>query len=403
MKLLFLSPILPYPIIDGDRQRAHHLLKALAEKHEVHFICFVRSQDESAHLKEMNKICATAQSVLITRKQLLLNCLRAWFGSRPLNVAAFSSKRMQALVNKTVSEHQIEGVHAYRLRMAPYALQAKVGFRVLDYTDAMTRQFQTRAQVQTGMARQVYLQHEIQRLKKYEVLVSHQFQATLISSARDRQLLVELGANPAMTEVTNGVDIKAITAVKKLSKDSCLLFLGNLEYAPNAWGLRDFCEHTWPRIKERLPQATLQVIGKVSDTVKDDPIMQQTGIQYLGVVAKLNTYFNQTRVAICPLQVASGRQFKVIEYFAAGLPTVCTSIVAEKLEAQAGKHCLVGDDPETFAQQVTVLCQDDSKSEKMRKAARTLAEQKYAWSNAADKMQTLYSSNKKTDKQRKHA
>jgi len=390
MNILFLAPIIPYPVIDGDRQRAYRLLQELADRHTVHFLGFIRDPAERENLAVLKKFCASAECVLITRQQLICNCLGAWFSRTPLNVAAFASSRMRQAVRRIVRKQQVECIHAYRLRMAPYALQSEVPYRVLDYTDAMTRQFQNRRVVQSGFLKQFYINHEIKRLANYEVAMSHQFNACLISSRLDREVLVEMGAAEHLQEVTNGVDTQRFRLVRKLPPEPALLFLGNLEYAPNWWGLQHFCQETWPRIREKLPTAQLNVIGKIPAEMKSNTQRKFEGVNFLGVVPDLKKYFFKARVAVCPLEVASGRQFKVIEYFAAGLPAVTTTIVADNLGARPNCHCLVADTPADFAQQVYRLCQEDRLAERLRRAARVFVEKNYDWSIAVARLRDIY-------------
>jgi len=78
--------------------------------------------------------------------------------------------------------------------------------------------------------------------------------------------------------------------------------------------------------------------------------------------------------------VAAGRQFKVIESFAAGVPVVATPVVAENLRAVPEEHLLVADAPGDFARQVVRLCRDTGLADRLRRNARALAERDYDWS-----------------------
>ncbi len=390
MNILYLSAIIPYPLEDGDCQRCHHLLRALAKKHTVHFLGFMRAPDEARNLKHLKKYCATTQGVLLTRAHVIGNCLRTWWGARPLNVTSYQSRAMAAAAREVARQHRIQGVHAYRLRMAPYALGIPAEFRVLDYTDSLTRHFENRLRTQTGSLKRAYLKHEAIRLRAYETEVSRQFSASIISSHLDREWLQTLGASDTMAEVTNGVDTRYFTPAPKLTRAPELLFVGNLEYPPNLWGLREFCQRTWPLIRKKQPDARLTVIGRQPRDFDREPVFRQPGVQYLGVVPDLRPYFRRARAAICPLEVASGRQFKMIEYFAAGVPAVASPLVAENVAARPGQHCLVGGSPTEFSRQVLRLLSDRRLADRIRRAARKLALEKYDWKVAARQLQTVY-------------
>jgi glycosyltransferase involved in cell wall biosynthesis len=353
MNILFLSPIVPYPLVDGDRQRAYHLLRHLARGHRVHLLCFLRSPEERKNLQLLKKVCAVVEGVEITRGEIICNCLKAWPGRQPLNVAAFQSKKMRGRVRQAIKQYSIDVSHAYRLRMAPYALEAHPGRRVLDYTDSLARYFQTRAKVKNPWWKQRYLKREIQRLEEYEAWVSKQFDTCLISSERDREALYQLGAAGNIEVITNGVDTKALTPRAKLVPTPELLFVGNMRYVPNQEGLRKFCEEIWPRIRAEMPQAHLTIVGQ--KPAARDRAWQYAGVKFAGVVPRLEPFFHQARAAICPLDIATGRST-----------------------------------PTEFAQQVIRLCRDDGLAERLRQAARNLARKEYDWSVPAGRMDKLY-------------
>ncbi|MCK5218576.1 glycosyltransferase [bacterium] len=388
MNILFLSPIVPYPLVDGDRQRAYHLLRHLARGHRVHLLCFLRSPEERKNLQPLKKVCARVEGVEITRGEIIYNCLKAWPGWQPLNVAAFRSEKMRSKVKQTIDKFGINAVHAYRLRMAPYAVEVKARLRILDYTDSLTRYFQTRVKVKNSWWKQRYLKREIERLGNYEAWVSRQFDTCLISSVRDRKALYQLGAAKNIEVITNGVDTKALTPHVRLVSTPELIFVGNMRYVPNQEGLRKFCEEIWPRIRAEIPHVRLTIVGQ--KPVARDRAWQYAGVEFAGVVPRLEPFFHQARVAICPLEIATGRQFKVLEYFAAGIPAVVTPKVAENLQVEGEKHLLVGNTPEDFAQQVIRLCRDEGLAERLRQAARELTRKEYDWSVPEARIEKIY-------------
>jgi polysaccharide biosynthesis protein PslH len=389
MNILYLSTIVPFPLDDGDRQRSYHLLEALAEKHRVHLLCFLRGPHEAAPLKALARLCASTQGIPISQAQIYANSLGAVLGSRALNVASFHSAAMAAAVRQAVVQRRIDVLHAYRLRMAPFALAVQVRRRVLDYTDSLARQFANRLEAHPRAWQRWYWQGEAKKLAQYEVEVSRRFDACLISSAADRDYLRTLGARP-MAEVTNGVDTQAVRPARRLPAEPRLLFVGNLEYPPNHWGMQEFCRHTWPLIRTQAPQARLTVAGRKPRDFSRNPAYHQPGLEFLGVVPDLAPHFRASRVAICPVHVASGRQFKVLEYFAAGLPTVTTPRVAENAHARPGRECLTADTPEAFARQVVHLLADDRLAARLRTAARRLVLAQYDWRHAAASLHAVY-------------
>lgn len=385
MKILFLSPLVPYPPVDGDRQRAYHLLQALASRHTVHLLCAYQTRTEGRRLADLKGLCASVEGVHHPRRRIVANSLAAWANPEPLNVAAFRNATLLRRTRELAARLGADAVHAYRLRMAPYALAAPVRRRVLDYTDALTRYFQARLKEPAPFWKGAYLRREAARVADYEARIGRHFDACLISSPHDRDELLRRGAAPNFTVVSNGADLQALHPTARLTPEPVVLFVGNLRYPPNALGVEAFCREVWPAIHAEVPKARFLAVGRPPRRPARFP-----GAEFAGVVADLGPYYAQARVAVCPLEVAAGRQFKVIEAFAAGVPVVTTPVVAGNLDTKPGRHLLAAADPAGFAHHVVRLCRDHALASRLRRAARTLAVARFGWDRAARDLLAVY-------------
>src|SRR5690348_6764119 len=64
MKLLFLSPYLPYPPQSGARRRVHDLLIELSRRHEVSLLVFTApGEDENATIQALGQYCTRVVTV----------------------------------------------------------------------------------------------------------------------------------------------------------------------------------------------------------------------------------------------------------------------------------------------------------------------------------------------------
>jgi glycosyltransferase involved in cell wall biosynthesis len=163
--------------------------------------------------------------------------------------------------------------------------------------------------------------------------------------------------------------------------------VGNLQYAANAEGLNWFCRDCWPQIHSALPESRLTVVGIPSRAVGNVAGMERTG-----VVPEVLPYYHRSRVAICPVRASAGRQFKVLEAFAAGIPVVATSQVAENLGAKDGEHLLVADSAADFARQVIGLCRNRRLAEGLRARALRFVRKNFSWQLPKTDLLALYRS-----------
>src|SRR3990172_13373493 len=74
MKILMITPYLPYPLVSGGQIRTYNLLKNLAPKHQITLASFIRDSDETQYLKDLKPFC---------KKIIILQRRRAF---SPLNI-----------------------------------------------------------------------------------------------------------------------------------------------------------------------------------------------------------------------------------------------------------------------------------------------------------------------------
>ena len=389
MKILFLSPIVPYPLTSGDQIRAYKFLKFLHEKHSVHLICFSRNTSTLEAEQALKKICDKITLVPISQTKLIYNSLLAWFTPRPLNVAAFRSKKMFELIAHIVKEEKIDVIHAHRLRMAEYALSAAAKYKVLDYTDSLARYFRLCLKFSDQGIKKSYLKRELKCLASYEPLMSKIFDGKIIISPRDQEELYTLGAEDIKV-IPNGVDFFPAYNQEERAKANKIVFVGNMRYMPNLLGIKEFCEKSWSLILQAIPQASLIIIGPKPKAYWLNKLQKYPRLEFKGVVPDLLSCLQQARVAICPVELAVGRQTKVLEYLSAGVPTVTTKRVGLNITSKPENIFLIAQTYEKFAKQVIKLYQDRDLAVSLSKAGQEFIRQEYAWEITARQLHELY-------------
>jgi len=157
-----------------------------------------------------------------------------------------------------------------------------------------------------------------------------------------------------------------------------IVFSGNLEYHPNIEAVRWFRSAIWPRVKDLCPTLSWHVVGRnagaIQSLMKDDP-----RIRVIGPVDDAVTTLASSRICIVPLRSGSGTRFKIIEAWAAGRAVVSTALGAEGLGAEPGKHLLIADQPEEFADSIARLNDDPGLRKKLGDAGREFYLDRFTW------------------------
>jgi polysaccharide biosynthesis protein PslH len=123
--------------------------------------------------------------------------------------------------------------------------------------------------------------------------------------------------------------------------------------SPMADGAHWFVNDVLPLIREQVPSVNLYLAGKGSDR-NLGPLVERADPHVIvtGRVPSMLPFLTNADVCIVPLRFESGTRFKILEAGASGTPVVSTTLGAEGLPVESGRHLLIADTPEGFAEAI---------------------------------------------------
>ena len=95
-------------------------------------------------------------------------------------------------------------------------------------------------------------------------------------------------------------------------------------------------------------------------------------------------------VYVVPMRMGSGTRFKVLEAMAMKRAIVSTTLGAQGLEAENGRHLLVGDDPTSFAGAVVALLTDEVRRASLGEQAHAFVAEGYDWGRIIPRLEAIY-------------
>ena len=132
-----------------------------------------------------------------------------------------------------------------------------------------------------------------------------------------------------------------------VSERPTVVFAGTLRYPPNADGARWLAEEVAPRLRSRVPECRVRLVGRhqpAQRTLHDPP-----RVELVGPVDDIASELARADVVVVPVRYGSGTRLKVLEAFAHRVPVVSTTLGAEGLDVTDGAEVLLADDPDAFA------------------------------------------------------
>jgi len=379
-KLLFITPELPYPAQSGGKVKSMKLLQALAERYDVTLACPLK-MDDAKHVEEFHAIspCREHLHEAVNIPRTATSLTRSYMRGIPLNVHRTHSHQLQADIASVVDQYDIVFLDHYEVYS--YLPQGFQGLSVYHAHNAYFKMWERYAQLPGNPAMRLVAHIEARRVRKYEAAVAHSTDLTF-AAPNDALELGRAGVPLAKLHETFHLgddrqlempDLRYEDTTKKL------MYVGFLGWEPNSQGLLWFIEKVWPQLLKRHPDLLFDIVGKNPDLRLQQAAAPHKGISLKGFVPDLQEIYRDSRVSVAPLLFGSGMKVKVLDAMARGMPTVTTSVGAEGIDLERGKHLLVADDPAAMAASIDSLLTDPQLWQQLQYNSRALINERYTW------------------------
>lgn len=414
--ILILTPQLPYPPHQGTSLRNYHIIRGLAQQHQVTLLSFLEPNQTavSADIQPLLDVCARVESVpapprsTATRLwQLLVTRLPDM--AHRLYSPHFSVRLRHLLVNNSFDIVQIEGIELARYVDDVRAAAPTVKVIFDDHnaeTELQWRNFLTDLRIPRRWPAAVYSWIQTRRLRRFERWAMQQADAVTAVSHPDRDHLLKLlhGAQInadkrrskdrmtddglPITVIPNSIDVTAYETPPEEVRPFDLVFSGKMDYRPNVDAVLWFAQAVWPLLRAQRPSTTWAIVGQ-KPHARLDGLREAPGVTVTGWVESIRPYLHGARVVIMPFRIGSGTRLKLIEAMAAGKALVSTPVGAEGFPVQHGREIVLAETAAEMATAVLRLLDDPVERERLGTAARVFAQQ-YDWRQVVPAFNRVY-------------
>jgi GT2 family glycosyltransferase len=202
-----------------------------------------------------------------------------------------------------------------------------------------------------------------QRTRADELALVAASDRTWVVSGYEREHLLELQPGAAVDVVSNVHVLTPDTPAFDQRKD--IVFVGGFVHLPNVDAVRWLAGEILPRLRARLPQVRLHVVGG-NAPAEILALAGTPGLELHGQVDALEPMLDGCRVSVAPLRFGAGVKGKVNQAMARGLPVVATTCAAEGMHLRDGEDVLIADDAEAFADAIARVHEDAALWQRLR-------------------------------------
>ena len=383
MKIFVLLPRIPYPLEKGDKLRAFNQIRQFAKRNEI-ILCALNDNpkvSEQEAFRALQPYCQSINFIKITKSQILLGLVRAFFKGLPLQCGYFYIRKAAKKVDTLIAKHKPEILYCQLLRTAEY-IRHKDLPKAIDYQDIFSYGMKRRADIASCVTKPIF-NMEYHRLKRHEAAVFEDFDICTIISEPDRALFSHEKRDEILI-IPNGVDHDYFKP-QECEKKYDLVFTGNMSYPPNVNAVDYLANEILPLVWKTLPDVKLYIAGATPDPKVKKAASDRIIVS--GWLDDIRTAYAQSRVFIAPMRIGTGLQNKLLEAMSMGLPAITSPLANASLGAKPDEEILVGSNANELAQHIITLLTDKEKAEHVAQAGFDFTNRVYDWGKATERLE----------------
>lgn len=396
MKVLMLTPYLPFPLVSGGQIRTYNLLKHLSKHHDITLFALIKNEDERRYLKELEPYCKKIKLFKRTENPWAIrNILLAGFSPYPFVVTRNLPLGMKKAVQAELDHESYDLIHAETFYMMPNIPPTRTPIILAEQTIEYLGYLDYTRKKAPPLLRPI-LGIDVGKIKYWE---EHYWRKAdkLITMSEEDQAFIErkLGKQQNISVVANGVDLDFFSSLKKkLPKDPTVLFVGTFKWLPNIEAVDEIVNKIWPLVTRDLPSAKLKIVG-FSPTDKIKKYGDNPSIQVLGGIDDIRDAFASSHMLLAPIRSGKGTRYKVLEAMITGTPVVATTLAVEGLDLKNGQEVLIADTSVALATATVKLLKNESLQNRLGAAGQQIVRRGYSWDIIARHLDNVYQEFKK--------
>ncbi|MDD2823019.1 MAG: glycosyltransferase family 4 protein [Candidatus Daviesbacteria bacterium] len=390
MKILMLTPYLPYPPSSGGQIRSYNLIKQLSKKHEITLYSLIKYESETKYVAELEKYCKTVKIFRRPQKPWTpVNIFRTAVSLYPFLVIRNFSADEKRDITETLKNETFDLIHAETFYVSPHIPKTNIPMVLVDQTIEF-QVYQHYVHTFKWIFLKPILLIDVLKIKFWETYFWKKAKKVVAVSESDAKKMRQLAPGLNVSVVPNGVGEDLMDDIP-LHFSQTVLFMGNYAWLQNIEAARILAKEVFPLIKKELPEVKLIIAGqyteKIEELKSEDIKLVNLGLDDIDGVKKA---YQENGILVAPLYGPGGTRLKILAAMAAKLPVVTTNVGIEGIEAVNGEHVLFGQTPELLAKLAIKLLTDKKLYSDIATNARKLVEERYSYFSVAEQLDKIY-------------
>jgi len=391
MKILMITPYLPYPPSDGGQVRSYALIKRLSKRHEITLVCFTRVHNTEDQVKHMQQFCRKVMVFERGKAWTIPNVLRTGLSLYPFLVSIYHTPGIKENLEREIREGNYDLIHAETFYVMPYLPEIHPPTVLVEQT-IMSRVFSHYVETEKRWWLKPLMLIDVAKISYWEKYFWRKTDRLVAVSGEDATVMKKSLPDVTVDVVPNGIGEDFENIRQNTHYNRTILYQGNYKWIQNWEAVHILATQVFPLIKKSLKDARLCISGQfITDNIRalkgaDIDINELKDDDNRGVVDA----YAKSGLLLAPIYGPGGTRLKILAAMASMIPVVTTPLGAEGYGAVDGESILVGATPQEMAEKSIKILRDKKLYEKIARNAKKLVESKFTWGPITSHLESIY-------------
>ena len=387
--------------------RSYNLIREVARHHDLDLLLFAQRKPLQTMFPSVE------QGIREARMHLLQFCkgievfdipcekspighywlaLKSLFTSDPYTVNWLKSSAFSDRMRAVATEGKYDVIHFDTISLAYVAELVANTPKVLNHHNVESHMMLRRAEQEANLLKKIYFGIEGRKLEAYEKRLCRRFDVNVMCSDLDKVRFSEIVDGIHLETISNGVDIDYFKPDESIAQEAnSLIFVGGLNWYPNAAAMHFFALRVWPQLKQRCPDIVMNVVGQNPTPLLTELAAKDSQFRVHGFVDDVRPYMSRAQVYVCPIKDGGGTKLKILDALAMEKPIVADEVACEGIDVTAGKNVVFAQSPEQYVEEILKLLASAEVRISLGGSGRELVRDHYSYHDLGKRLARIYS------------
>lgn len=382
MNIIWVAAECPFPPNTGGRNVTWNRIKYLSKENRIHLCSIVDNESDTHYKDEIETVCTT---VSFYKRKKLTALLKSLF--YPFPAASRWSARMRVDIEELCKNEKIDCVIVDFPQMVENLPRKGVPAIVLNQHNIEYQSLSSIAQSIKNPIKKFFFTFSAWQMKRYETKIYNSQKIRLYTFVSIKEKLLFEDAFPGRETFLSPIGTECIEKKIISSSTRNVVFVGKMSYKPNIEAALWLIDKIWPKVINRIINAKLYLVGKDPDKTILAKANRKEGVFVTGTVDSIDQYYDMANLVVVPIRSGGGVNVKLLEGLGRGKLIVTTSKGLEGTDFEPGRHVLLADDEDSFADLCIEALNTPERFGPIAKQAYNKVYNEYSWSAVVNSLQ----------------